>query len=246
MPIRLTKVNCKFGYTGKLLIRLKWEAPNPVKAEKLLIRLNWEVANPVKAEKLQIRLNWEATKAIETKFIVHIVEQNGRIHEDLKLKQRSKLKLIASRHLFTVLVITRSYKLRLTRFRWPGDRETIIYNFEGRSRAGNNLIFVLNKSEEDVETQEIIIDPDDQPMRESAKIVAPTPNSAIVRPDVDNNFVINSTQLEMIWENKFNDILRADPHDHIREFLAIYDMFKYGETQSEAVKLLIFPFFLMR
>ncbi|GJX69330.1 hypothetical protein Tco_0305057 [Tanacetum coccineum] len=29
----------------------------------------------------------------------------------------------------------------------------------------------------------------------------------------------------------------ADPHDHIREFLAISDMFKYGETQSEAVKL---------
>ncbi|GJW88080.1 reverse transcriptase domain-containing protein [Tanacetum coccineum] len=40
------------------------------------------------------------------------------------------------------------------------------------------------------------------------------------------------------------DIQGADPHDHIREFLAICDMFKYGETQSEAVKLLIFPFSL--
>ncbi|GJV02559.1 reverse transcriptase domain-containing protein [Tanacetum coccineum] len=48
----------------------------------------------------------------------------------------------------------------------------------------------------------------------------------------------------MIWENKFDGIQRADLHDHIREFLAICDMFKYGETQSEAVKLLIFPFSL--
>ncbi|GKE19880.1 reverse transcriptase domain-containing protein [Tanacetum coccineum] len=81
-------------------------------------------------------------------------------------------------------------------------------------------------------------------MWESAKTVAPTPNPIITRPDVDNNFVINSTHLKMIPENKFDGYLRADPHDHIREFLAICDMFKYGETQSEAVKLLMFPFFL--
>ncbi|GJT34789.1 reverse transcriptase domain-containing protein [Tanacetum coccineum] len=78
-------------------------------------------------------------------------------------------------------------------------------------------------------------------MWENAKIVAPTPNSAIVQPNVDDNFVINSTHLKMILEDKFNGYLRADPHDHIREFLAICDMFKYGETESEAVKLLMFP-----
>ncbi|GJU94751.1 hypothetical protein Tco_1319507 [Tanacetum coccineum] len=89
-----------------------------------------------------------------------------------------------------------------------------------------------------------ILDPDDQPMWESAKTVAPTPNSAIIQLDVDGNFVINSTHLNMIRENKFNGHLRADPHDHIREFLAIYNLFRYGETQSEAVKLLIFPFSL--
>ncbi|GKE63556.1 reverse transcriptase domain-containing protein [Tanacetum coccineum] len=48
----------------------------------------------------------------------------------------------------------------------------------------------------------------------------------------------------MICENKFDGYLWADPHDHIREFLAICDMFKYEETQSEAVKLLIFPYSL--
>ncbi|GKA99042.1 reverse transcriptase domain-containing protein [Tanacetum coccineum] len=77
-----------------------------------------------------------------------------------------------------------------------------------------------------------------------AKTVAPTLNSVIVQIDVDDNFVINSTHLKMIWENKFECYLRANPHDHIREFLAICNMFKYGETQSEAVKLLIFSFSL--
>ncbi|GJT81679.1 reverse transcriptase domain-containing protein, partial [Tanacetum coccineum] len=87
----------------------------------------------------------------------------------------------------------------------------------------------------------IILDPDDQPVWESAMTIALTPNSIIVRPDVDDNFVINSTNLKMIRENKFDGYLWADPHDNIHEFLAICNMFKYGETQSEAVKLLIFP-----
>ncbi|GKC78334.1 reverse transcriptase domain-containing protein, partial [Tanacetum coccineum] len=78
-------------------------------------------------------------------------------------------------------------------------------------------------------------------MWKSAKTVAPTPNSVIIQLDVDDNFVINSTHLNMIRENKFDGYLRADPHDHIREFLAIYNMFRYGKTQSEAVKLMIFP-----
>ncbi|GJS11673.1 reverse transcriptase domain-containing protein [Tanacetum coccineum] len=107
-----------------------------------------------------------------------------------------------------------------------------------------NDFIVINIPEEDVEPKQIILDPDDQPMWESAKTVAPTPNSAIVQPNVDDNFVINSTHLKMICENKFDGYLRADPHDHIREFLAICNMFRYGETQSEAIKLLIFPFSL--
>ncbi|GJZ21504.1 reverse transcriptase domain-containing protein [Tanacetum coccineum] len=103
---------------------------------------------------------------------------------------------------------------------------------------------IINIPEEDVEPKQIILDLDDQPMWESAKTVAPIPNSAIIQLDVDDNFVINSTHLNMIRENKFDGYLRADPHDHICEILAIYNMFKYGETQSEAVKLLIFHFSL--
>ncbi|GJZ31884.1 reverse transcriptase domain-containing protein [Tanacetum coccineum] len=114
-----------------------------------------------------------------------------------------------------------------------------------------NDFVVINIPEEDVEPepnlplQEIIIlDPDDQPMWENAKIAAPTPNSAIVQPIVDDNFVINSTHLKIISENKFDGYLWADPPDHIRDFLVICNMFRYGEKQSEVVKLLIFPFSL--
>ncbi|GJX17888.1 reverse transcriptase domain-containing protein [Tanacetum coccineum] len=107
-----------------------------------------------------------------------------------------------------------------------------------------NDFVVINIPEEDVEPKQIILNPNDQPIWENAKIVAPTPNSTIVQPNVDDNFVINSTHLKMIRENKFDGQLRADPHDHIREFLRICDMFRYGETQSEAIKLLIFPFSL--
>ncbi|GJU44186.1 reverse transcriptase domain-containing protein [Tanacetum coccineum] len=107
-----------------------------------------------------------------------------------------------------------------------------------------NDFVVINIPEEDVEPKQIILDPDDQPMWESAKTRAPSPNSAIIQLDVDENFVISSTHLKMILENKFDGYLRVDLHDHIREFFAIYDMFKYGATQSEAIKLLIFPFSL--
>ncbi|GKB19472.1 reverse transcriptase domain-containing protein, partial [Tanacetum coccineum] len=38
-----------------------------------------------------------------SRFMIRVVEENGRIHKEMELKRRSKLKLIASRHLFTVL-----------------------------------------------------------------------------------------------------------------------------------------------
>ncbi|GJS95231.1 reverse transcriptase domain-containing protein [Tanacetum coccineum] len=125
------------------------------------------------------------------------------------------------------------------------EKEVIeIESFKSSAQHSVNDFVVINIPEEDVEPKQIILDPDDQPMLESAKTVAPTLNSAIIQLDVDDNFVINSTHLNMIRENKFDGYLRADPHDHIPEFLAICNMFRYGETQSEAIKLLIFPFSL--
>ncbi|GJW18375.1 reverse transcriptase domain-containing protein [Tanacetum coccineum] len=76
-----------------------------------------------------------------------------------------------------------------------------------------NDFIVINIPEEDVEPKQIILDPDDQPMWESAKTVASTSNSAISQLDVDDNFVINSTHLNMIRENNFDGYLRANPHD---------------------------------
>nr|GEX75689.1 reverse transcriptase domain-containing protein [Tanacetum cinerariifolium] len=76
-------------------------------------------------------------------------------------------------------------------------------------------------------------------MWESAKTVAPTSNSAIIQLDVDDNFVINSTHLNMIWESKFDGYLQADPHDHIHEFLAIRDMLKYRETQNDSTQAIL-------
>ncbi|GJZ48524.1 reverse transcriptase domain-containing protein [Tanacetum coccineum] len=119
-----------------------------------------------------------------------------------------------------------------------------IESFKSSAQHSVNDFVVINIPEEDVEPKQIILDPDDQPMWESAKTVAPTPNSAIVQIDVDDNFVINSTHLKLVCKYKFDGYLRADLHDHFREFLAICDMFKYGETQSEAVNLLIFPYSL--
>nr|GEX25563.1 putative reverse transcriptase domain-containing protein [Tanacetum cinerariifolium] len=67
----------------------------------------------------------------------------------------------------------------------------------------------LNKALEDVEPQPnsplqkvINLDPDDRPMWKSAKIVAPNSNSIIVRPDVHDNFNINSTHLKMIRKTR--------------------------------------------
>nr|GEY49500.1 hypothetical protein [Tanacetum cinerariifolium] len=122
-------------------------------------------------------------------------------------------------------------------------KESIRIESSTQHSAVNDFV-VINIPEEDVEPKQIILDPNDQPMWESAKTVAPTPSSAINQLEVDDNFVVNTTHLNMIWENKFDGYLWANPHDHIREFLATCNMFKYGETENEAVKLLIFPFFL--
>ncbi|GJT58523.1 reverse transcriptase domain-containing protein [Tanacetum coccineum] len=64
-----------------------------------------------------------------------------------------------------------------------------------------NDFIVINIPEEDVKPKQIILDPDDQPMWESVKTVAPTSNSAIIQLDVDDNFVINTKT----WFNELNE-----------------------------------------
>ncbi|GJZ78154.1 hypothetical protein Tco_0642826 [Tanacetum coccineum] len=112
-----------------------------------------------------------------------------------------------------------------------------IESFKSSSQHSINDFVVINIPEEDVEPKQIILDPEDQPMWESAKTVASTSNSAIVQIDVDENFVINSTHLKMILENKFDGYLQADPHDHIHKFS---QSATYSDTVKCRVKLLSF------
>nr|GEY18772.1 hypothetical protein [Tanacetum cinerariifolium] len=84
-----------------------------------------------------------------------------------------------------------------------------------------NDFLVINIPEEDVEPKQIILDSNDQPMWDSAKTVASTPNSAIIQLDIDDTFVINITHLNMIRENKLDGYLRANPHGHIQKLEAL-------------------------
>ncbi|GKE05980.1 reverse transcriptase domain-containing protein [Tanacetum coccineum] len=90
----------------------------------------------------------------------------------------------------------------------------------------------------------IVIDPDDQPMWSSTRIVAPTPSSAIVQLPISNNFHIKGTHMQMIRDNQFDGRIRSDPHRHVADFLEISNLFQYGENQEEAVMLRTFPFSL--
>ncbi|GKE17279.1 reverse transcriptase domain-containing protein [Tanacetum coccineum] len=74
---------------------------------------------------------------------------------------------------------------------------------------------------------------DDEPMWAVDHVVAPTPGSPITIPETTNDFAIKDTE---------NDVrTKTDPHKHIHEFLRICDMFKYRDTENEAVRLMIFP-----
>ncbi|GJS49491.1 hypothetical protein Tco_0599612 [Tanacetum coccineum] len=83
-----------------------------------------------------------------------------------------------------------------------GDEQSVeSESFESSTQHPSvNEFVVINIPEEDVEPKQIILDPDDQPMWESAKTVAPTPNSAIVQIDVDDNFVINNEPTQGILD----------------------------------------------
>ncbi|GJV06671.1 reverse transcriptase domain-containing protein [Tanacetum coccineum] len=40
---------------------------------------------------------------------------------------------------------------------------------------------------------------------------------------------------------QFDDRIKIGPHKHIHKFLCVCDMFKYGETENEAIRLMMFP-----
>ncbi|GJS94821.1 hypothetical protein Tco_0801789 [Tanacetum coccineum] len=82
---------------------------------------------------------------------------------------------------------------------------------------------------------------DDEPIWAADRVVALTPGSAITIPETANEFAIKGNHLTLIKGNQFDGRTKTDPHKHIHEFLGICDMFKYRDTENEAVGLMMFP-----
>ncbi|GJS75172.1 hypothetical protein Tco_0725053 [Tanacetum coccineum] len=82
---------------------------------------------------------------------------------------------------------------------------------------------------------------DDEPMWAADRVVALTPGFIITIPETANEFAIKGNHLTLVKGNQFNGRTKTGPHKHIHEFLGIYDMFKYRDTENEVVRLMIFP-----
>ncbi|GKC90220.1 hypothetical protein Tco_1150869 [Tanacetum coccineum] len=82
---------------------------------------------------------------------------------------------------------------------------------------------------------------DDEPMWAADRVVALTPGFAITIPKTTNEFAIKGNHLTLVKGNQFDGRTKTDPHKHIHEFLGIYDMFKYRDTENEVVRQMMFP-----
>ncbi|GJZ28817.1 reverse transcriptase domain-containing protein [Tanacetum coccineum] len=87
---------------------------------------------------------------------------------------------------------------------------------------------------------------DDEPMWVADRVVALTLSSVITIPETANEFSIKGNPLNLIKGNQFDGITKTDPHKHIHKFLGICDMFKYRDTENEAVHLMMFPLLLTK
>ncbi|GJS12543.1 reverse transcriptase domain-containing protein [Tanacetum coccineum] len=82
--------------------------------------------------------------------------------------------------------------------------------------------------------------PPKNPRIAADRVVAPTLGSAIIIPKTANEFAIKGNHLTLVKGNQFNGRTKTDPHKHIYEFLGVCDMFKYRDTENEAVCLMMF------
>ncbi|GJV15596.1 reverse transcriptase domain-containing protein [Tanacetum coccineum] len=82
---------------------------------------------------------------------------------------------------------------------------------------------------------------DDEPMWATDRVVALTPSLAITILETANEFAIKENHLTLVKGNQFDGRIKTDPLKHIHEFLGICDMFKYKDTENEAVRLMMFP-----
>ncbi|GKA19496.1 hypothetical protein Tco_0699411 [Tanacetum coccineum] len=82
---------------------------------------------------------------------------------------------------------------------------------------------------------------DDEPMCAADRVVAPTLGFAITIPETANEFTIMGNHLTLFKGYQFDGRIKTNPHKHIYEFLRICDMFRYKDTDNEAVRLMMFP-----
>ncbi|GKC56853.1 reverse transcriptase domain-containing protein [Tanacetum coccineum] len=80
----------------------------------------------------------------------------------------------------------------------------------------------------------------DEPMWAADRVVAPILGSAIIIPETANEFAIKGNHLTLVKGNQFDGRIKTDPHKHINKFLRICDVFKYRDTENEAVRLMMF------
>ncbi|GKD92369.1 hypothetical protein Tco_1372206 [Tanacetum coccineum] len=78
---------------------------------------------------------------------------------------------------------------------------------------------------------------DDEPMWAADHVVAPTLDYAITILKTTNEFSIKGNHLTLVNGNQFDGRTKTNHHKHIHEFLRICDMFKYRDTENEAVRL---------
>nr|GFA25691.1 reverse transcriptase domain-containing protein [Tanacetum cinerariifolium] len=82
---------------------------------------------------------------------------------------------------------------------------------------------------------------DDQPMWGNNQAVTPTLGAAIVAVDLGDNFTVKGHHLSMIKDQQFDERSQADPHKHITKIVEVCGMFRYGDTNVDAIKLKLFP-----
>nr|XP_043635971.1 uncharacterized protein LOC122607119 [Erigeron canadensis] len=87
-----------------------------------------------------------------------------------------------------------------------------------------------------------VVDDFDRPMMERTGVVAPTPGSAIVLPNLGDSFSVKGHHLKLILDNQSDDRANSDLHKHVSKFTSLCKMFKYGgNVTDDNVQLSLFP-----
>nr|GFA05183.1 reverse transcriptase domain-containing protein [Tanacetum cinerariifolium] len=87
----------------------------------------------------------------------------------------------------------------------------------------------------------IVIDPDDQPMWSSTRIIALTPSSAIIQRPISTNFRVKGTYMQMIRNNQFDGFHQLDNETLVEAWLRLKEMlgicYGHGLTKGTIVHI---------